>query len=91
MNAAPPLVVTLYTREGCHLCDEAKAVMLPIIARRNAELREIDIDDAAELRAMYNDSVPVVFVGVDFFARYRVDVEKFDQALRQRRGRDRHL
>jgi glutaredoxin len=81
VNAAPPLVVTLYTREGCHLCDEAKVVMLPIIARRNAELREIDIDDDADLRAMYNDSVPVIFVGADFFARYRVDVAKLEKAL----------
>lgn len=81
MNPASPLVVTLYTREGCHLCDEANAVMLPIIARHEAELREIDIDDDAELRAMYNDSVPVIFVGADFFARHRVDAAKFEKAL----------
>lgn len=70
MNAASPLVVTLYTREGCHLCDEAKAVMLPIIARHEAELR-----------AMYNDFVPVIFIGADFFARYHVDAAKFEKAL----------
>jgi glutaredoxin len=91
VNAFSPVVVTLYTREGCHLCDEAKAAMLPAIAQHKAELREIDIDDDGDLRAMYNDSVPVIFVGADFFARYRVDAEKFDQALRRRRGRDRHL
>jgi glutaredoxin len=81
VNAASPLVVTLYTREGCHLCDEAKAVMLPIIARHEAELRELDIDDDAELRAMYNDFVPVIFIGADFFARYHVDAAKFEKAL----------
>ncbi len=75
------IVVTLYMREGCHLCEEAKAAMRAAIARANAELREIDVDDDAELRAMYNDSVPVIFVGADFFARYRVDAQKFTKAL----------
>jgi glutaredoxin len=75
------VVVTLYTREGCQLCDEAKAAMLPVVTRAGAEFREIDIDDDAELRAMYNDSVPVIFVGADFFARYRVDAKKFEKAL----------
>lgn len=75
------VVVTLYTREGCHLCDEARAAMLPLIQLTGAELCEIDIDDDAELRAIYNESVPVIFVGVDFFARYRVDAQKFAGAL----------
>ena len=75
------VVVTLYTREGCHLCDEAKAAVLPVVMHAGAEFREIDIDDDAELRAMYNDSVPVIFVGADFFARYRVDVKKLEKAL----------
>jgi glutaredoxin len=75
------VIVTLYTREGCHLCDEARAAMAPAIVRTGAELREIDIDDDAELRAMYNDSVPVIFVGADFFARYRVEAKKFENAL----------
>jgi glutaredoxin len=86
VNAAR-IVVTLYTREGCHLCEEAKAAMLPIVARHNAELREIDIDDDADLRAMYNDSVPVIFIGADFFARYRVDPQKFKKALEVATGR----
>jgi glutaredoxin len=75
------LVVTLYAREGCHLCEEAKAVMLPLIEREGAELREVDIDDDADLRAVYNESVPVIFVGAEFFARYRVDTQKFAEAL----------
>ena len=79
--AAPRVIVTLYTREGCHLCDEAKAAIQPVTERQGAELREIDIDDDAELRAMYNDSVPVIFVGADFFARYRVDAQKFERVL----------
>jgi glutaredoxin len=79
--SAGSVIVTLYTREGCHLCDEARAAIAPAIVRVGAELREIDIDDDAELRAMYNDSVPVIFVDANFFARYRVDAKKFEKAL----------
>jgi glutaredoxin len=81
VTASGGVVVTLYTREGCHLCDEAKAVMAPILARVGGTLREVDIDDDAALRTKYNESVPVIFVGEDFFARYRVDVDKFEKAL----------
>jgi glutaredoxin len=80
-SGAKRVVVTLYAREGCHLCDEARAAMLPLIHRGGAELREVDIDDDTQLRAMYNESVPVIFVGADFFARYRVDAQKFAKAL----------
>jgi len=86
-GAHSKMIVTLYTREGCHLCDEAKATMLPVIARANAELREIDIDDDAHLRAMYNDSVPVIFVGANFFSRYRIDAQKFAKALQAAGGK----
>jgi glutaredoxin len=79
--SAGSVIVTLYTREGCHLCDEARAAIAPAIVRVGAELREIDIDDDAELRAMYNDSVRLIFVGGDFFGRYRVDAKKFEKAL----------
>ena len=82
MSADPTrVIVTLYTRDGCHLCDEAKAAIQPIIERRHAELREIDIDDDAESRAMYNDSIPVIFIEANFFARYRIDAQKFEKAL----------
>jgi glutaredoxin len=76
-GAHSKMIVTLYTREGCHLCDEAKATML----------REIDIDDDADLRAMYNDSVPVIFVGANFFSRYRIDAQKFAKVLQAAGGK----
>jgi glutaredoxin len=75
------VVVTLYTRAGCHLCDEAKVAMIPLLGRLGGELREVDIDGDANLKAMYNESVPVIFVGADFFARFRVDAKAFEAAL----------
>jgi glutaredoxin len=77
--------VTLYTRRGCHLCEDAKAGMLGSGAR--FELVEVDIDADDELRARYTNDVPVVAVdGVELFYHH-VDPSAFLQALRQERGR----
>ena len=48
--------VVLYTRRGCHLCDDA----FELLARYGIEPRLIDIDADTELRQRYNDCVPVV-------------------------------
>jgi glutaredoxin len=70
---AGPRQITMYTREGCHLCDEAKAEMTPLLAEFSAKLREVDIDKDPILLERYNDDVPVIFVGGLLFAQHRVD------------------
>jgi glutaredoxin len=47
---------TLYTRSGCHLCDEALAVLL----RYGLTPRMVDIDADSTLQQRYNECVPVV-------------------------------
>ena len=47
---------TLYTRQGCHLCDEA----LAMLRRHGLTPRLIDIDADPALRERYNVCVPVV-------------------------------
>jgi glutaredoxin len=51
-----PVEVVLYTRQGCHLCDEAKAVL----AEEGLRIREVDVDGDPELRSLHGDWVPVV-------------------------------
>ena len=48
--------VTLYTRQGCHLCDEA----LGILQRHGLVPRLVDIDTDPALRQRYDVCVPVV-------------------------------
>jgi len=48
--------VVLYTRAGCHLCDEALAVL----RRHGLSPRLVDIDSEPGLRERYNECVPVV-------------------------------
>jgi hypothetical protein len=55
--------VTLYTRAGCHLCDEAREAILVMRADLPAfELREVDIEGDDDLLARYLERIPVVAV-----------------------------
>ena len=78
---AKPLDVTLYTRSGCHLCEEAKEQIGPLLRRAGASLREVNIDADATLRERYDYEVPVIFLGARKVAKHRVDVERFRKQL----------
>jgi len=83
IGVAAPRVITLYTREGCHLCDDAKSAISPLLAEFGAALREVDIDDNPLLRERYTDDVPVIFVGPDRFAHHRLDIAALRRRLQQ--------
>jgi glutaredoxin len=56
--------VLLYTRQGCHLCDDAR----DLLTRHGLAPREVDIDRDEALRSRYNECVPVVVIdGVERF------------------------
>ncbi len=78
---AAPRDVTMYMREGCHLCEEAKSAMAPILAALGARLQEVDIDDDPTLHARYTNDVPVIFIGAQFFTQHRVDVARLRRHL----------
>jgi glutaredoxin len=81
LAACGPRDVTLYTRPGCHLCDEAKAAIAPLLREFGASLREINIDDDPVLKGRYDSDVPVVFIGHRKAAKHRVDLEQFRRQL----------
>jgi glutaredoxin len=54
--------VTLYGKPGCHLCEEALAVVAAVRARRPFELEEIDITRDPALEAVYRERIPVVAI-----------------------------
>lgn len=73
--------VTLLGRAGCHLCDEARAVVLEVAGRTGARVTEVDVDDDPELRAEYGDMVPVVLVDGVQHGYYTVDPDRLARAL----------
>jgi glutaredoxin len=82
LHLAGPRDVTIYSRPGCHLCDEAKQQIAPLLAEFGARLTEINIDEDANLRARYDYDVPVIFLGARKAAKHRVDLAQFRRQLR---------
>ena len=72
--------VTLYGRPGCHLCDDARAVLLRIRAEQPFELREVDIERDDELFKRYLERIPVVSLNGEDLFEFEVD----EAALRRR-------
>jgi glutaredoxin len=82
LAAAGPREVTLYTRPGCHLCEEAKAAIAPLLREYGASFREVNIDEDSVLRERYGWDVPVIFLGARKVGKHRLDVEQFRRQLR---------
>ncbi len=76
-----PRDVTLYTRPGCHLCEEAKAAIAPLLREFGAILHEVNINDAPELNERYGWDIPVIFIGQRRAAKHRVDLAQFRRQL----------
>ena len=83
LAACGPRDVTLYSRPGCHLCEEAKAAIAPLLLEFGAVLREVDIDDDAVLKERYGWDIPVIFIGTHKAAKHRVDVAQFRRQLEE--------
>jgi glutaredoxin len=81
LAAAGPREVTLYTRPGCHLCEEAKAAIASLLGEFDATLHEVNIENDAVLEERYGWDIPVIFVGARKVAKHRVDVEQFRRQL----------
>ncbi len=73
--------VTFLTRPGCHLCDDARAVVLDTAARCGAPVTEQNVDDDPELRAEYGDLVPVVLLDGVIHGYYVIDADRLRRAL----------
>ena len=77
-------VVTLVTREGCHLCEQAAPVVAREARRAGAVFEERDVDAVSEDRAAYGDKVPVVLLDDVEHCYWQVDPEALRAALRAR-------
>jgi glutaredoxin len=73
--------LTLYTRQRCHLCEEAKAALAPVLLEFGVTLKEVDIDTDSALAARFDQDVPVLVLNDRKLAKHRIDAAQVRRAL----------
>jgi glutaredoxin len=74
--------VTLYGRAGCHLCDDARAVLERLRGAHPFELETVDIEADPALHARYLERIPVVALDGEELFDYFVDEDVLTARLR---------
>ncbi|WP_405778226.1 glutaredoxin family protein [Streptomyces sp. NBC_00859] len=75
-------VVTLVGKPGCHLCDDARAIVAAVCAEAGAAWEEKDITQDSALNEAYWEQIPVVLVDGEQHTFWRVDPDRLRHALR---------
>ncbi len=74
--------IEIYSRPGCHLCDDAKAVIEPLIRKYSINLKVTDVDSDSALREAYGWEIPVVMINGEEAFRHRVDSAELERKLK---------
>ncbi len=75
------MILTLYSRPGCHLCEEMKAVVERVRREHPIELYEVDISGDLELERRYGQEIPVLELDGKKIAKFRIDPETLRRAI----------
>ena len=81
------LILTIFSRPGCHLCDEMKAVVRRVALDVPLTLDEVDISAVPALERQFGHEIPVLWLGSRELARHRMDESRLRALLRAAAGR----
>lgn len=76
-------IVTLYSKPGCHLCDDARAALMDVLRMHPFQLDEVNIERQAELMAEYGARIPVVLFNGKYLFEDEVDKDRLRQLLKE--------
>ena len=65
--------IVVYSRPGCHLCDEALAALAALRARASFTIREVDITEDDSLHRAYLERIPVIAIDGEELCDYFLD------------------
>ncbi|MGW8368994.1 MAG: glutaredoxin family protein [Gammaproteobacteria bacterium] len=82
MTDARP-ILTLYSREHCHLCGVMVAELQPVLARYPVRFQILDVDADPQARALYGNQIPVLLLDGVILSRFRLDAARVESALGQ--------
>ena len=75
--------MTLYGKPGCHLCDDARAVVERVRAEHPFDLREVDVSLDPQLNREYGERIPVLALDgeelFEYFVEEAVLVQRLDR------------
>lgn len=80
-------MVTIYSRHGCHLCENAVNILEQMREELTFTMEIIYIDGVAELEKLYGNEVPVIHINGEHHDFYKVDPERFRASLERDRRR----
>ncbi|MGD8378753.1 MAG: glutaredoxin family protein [Gammaproteobacteria bacterium] len=78
------MTITVYSRPGCHLCDELMAELTPLCQARGVTPRVVDVESDPELSRRWGMHIPVVVGEEGELCRHRLDrrvIENYLEAL----------
>ena len=81
-EGATPVSVTLYTRQGCHLCEEAATALAALVRTLPIEVTPVDIDLDLTLLERFNDTAPAIAVNGDVVTSAPIDLNAVRRAVR---------
>jgi glutaredoxin len=81
MTATTDHHVTLITRVGCHLCEDASALLQKLRAELGFGYDELDVDADRDRRNEYSDRVPVILIDGKEHGYWRVEEDRLRKAL----------
>jgi glutaredoxin len=81
-EASMPTTVTLYTKPGCHLCEDVLQTLREVGTRLSFELKIVDIEQDDALQKRYMLDIPVVCIDGEQFSAYFLDKDAFEHKLK---------
>jgi glutaredoxin len=77
-----PIRIDIYSRPGCHLCDDAKAVIEQFRSEYPMNLKTINVEDKPEYENRYGNDIPVVMINGHEAFRHRVERTELERKLK---------
>ena len=76
------ILVEMYTKDDCHLCEIAKGVLKKVQSIHPFELKVVNIDEDDSHFEQYKERIPVIFIEHEFAFQHRVPEKEFLDRLR---------
>ncbi len=79
------MIIELFSRPGCHLCEEAKKVILDARGRHPFDFLEHNVEERNEWESQYGQEIPVVLINGKKAFKFHVPPQKLERYFAKKR------